>query len=124
MHDFTKLRVWDWSMDLTVSVYKLIAKFPKYEMYGLSDQLRRSSVSVPSNIAEGASRNGKKEFNYFLGISNGSAGEVYTQVELARRLNYISDEEAIPVLEAVMSTKRMIGSLQKSFKEKGEIKKS
>jgi four helix bundle protein len=115
MHDFTKLRVWNWAMDLTVKVYQLTKKFPKQEMYGLTSQLRRSSVSVPSNIAEGAYRNSNKEFNYFLGISNGSVGEVYTQVELARRLEYISNDEATPILEEVMSTKRMISSLQKSL---------
>jgi four helix bundle protein len=115
MHDFRKLRVWEWSMELTVRVYKLTNKFPKHELYGLTSQLRRASVSIPSNIAEGAFRNGNKEFNQFLGISTGSAGEVFTQVELARRLEYITNEEAQPILDDAMSTKRMIGSLQKTL---------
>ncbi|MEM6398590.1 MAG: four helix bundle protein [Bacteroidota bacterium] len=115
MHDFKQLRLWHWAMDLTEEVYKLTQKFPKYELYGLTQQLRRSMVSIPSNIAEGAYRNSNKEFNHFLGISNGSTGEVYTQLDLARRLGYLTSEEVDPILEKVDSTRRMIVKLQSTL---------
>lgn len=116
MHDFTRLKVWNLAMDLTVKIYKLTRSFPKHELYGLTSQVRRCAVSVPSNIAEGAYRNTSKEFNYFLGISSGSVGEAYTQVELAKRLEYITEDEAAPVLDELIHTKRMIGGLKNSLK--------
>ena len=115
MHDFKKLRLWDWAMDLTVDVYQLTEKFPRHELFGLTQQLRRSSASVPSNIAEGAYRNSNKEFFHFLGIANGSTGEVYTQIELACRLGYLKSQEANPILEVTESVRRMIGKLQSTL---------
>lgn len=103
-------------MELTEKVYRLTKDFPKREDYGLSQQLRRAAVSVPSNIAEGAYRNSNKEFNYFLGIAGGSAGEVYTQVEIAKRLGYVNDHDTEHVLDEADAVKRMIYNLQKQLK--------
>jgi four helix bundle protein len=84
--DFHDLKVWQRAMDLTVCIYKLTQKFPKDEMYGLVSQLRRASVSVASNIAEGRGRLNPAEFRQFLGIALGSTFEVQTQLLVARRL--------------------------------------
>ena len=89
------LDVWKRSMDLVEEIYKITAKFPSSEIYGLTNQLRRASVSIPSNIAEGASRKGDKELLYFINVAIGSIAEIETQMLIAVRLKYISDEEEI-----------------------------
>jgi four helix bundle protein len=86
-----KLEAWKQSMDLAVHVYSATAIFPKEETYGLVNQARRAVVSVPSNIAEGAARQTKKEFANFIHIAQGSLSELDTQLELARRLGFLSE---------------------------------
>ena len=85
------LDVWKRSMSFVETVYKLSAQFPKEEMYGLTSQIRRAAVSIPSNIAEGASRQSPKEFVQFLYISLGSLSEVETQLILSQRLLFIEN---------------------------------
>jgi four helix bundle protein len=80
-------------MDLVEMVYRLTKRFPRDEMYGLSSQLRRAAVSIPSNIAEGRSRAHLKEYLLFLSTAQGSVAEVQTQLEIAGRLNYLSVEQ-------------------------------
>jgi four helix bundle protein len=92
--DFHDLTVWQRAIDLTVCIYKLTQKFPKEEVYGLVSQLRRASVSVASNIAEGRGRLNPGEFRQFLGIALGSTFEVQTQLVVARKLA-IGNENAI-----------------------------
>lgn len=87
-----KLDVWRISMDLVTEVYKVTDKFPKEEKFSLADQIHRSAISIPSNIAEGAARNTKKEFVNFLHIAQGSLSELDTQIELAKRLKYIEEQ--------------------------------
>lgn len=87
-----KLDVWRMSMDLVTEVYKVTDKFPKEEKFSLADQIHRSAISIPSNIAEGAARNTKKEFVNFLPIAQGSLSELDTQIELAKRLKYIEEQ--------------------------------
>ena len=84
MHNFKDLRVWQKSIQLTTDIYKLLASFPTDEKFGLISQLKRSAVSVPSNIAEGAGRNSNKEFNHFLSISLGSLFELKTQLIISK----------------------------------------
>ena len=84
------LDVWKESVDLCVSIYRLTGSFPKTEDFGLTSQMRRASVSIPSNIAEGAGRGATKEFIQFLKIANGSLSELDTQLEVALKLHYIS----------------------------------
>ena len=81
-------------MDLTKQIYLLTNDFPKHELYGLTSQLRRAAVSVPSNLAEGAARNSRREFGYFISTARGSLAELETQVELAMFLGYISEDAA------------------------------
>src|SRR5690606_24522123 len=90
IQSFRDLLVWQKAMNLVTEVYQLTQQFPKEEMYGLSSQIRRAVVSVPSNIAEGHQR-GTKEFLQFLKIAKGSLAEVETQLEIALRLNYLQE---------------------------------
>lgn len=85
---YQNLRVWQRSVDLSVAVYELTRSFPPDELYGLTSQLRRASVSVSSNIAEGYGRASRPEFRRFLGIARGSAMEVQSQLAVARRLKF------------------------------------
>jgi four helix bundle protein len=86
MHNLKELKIWSKAIDLATEIYKLTAEFPKEEKYGLTSQIRRSAISVPSNIAEGAGRNSDKEFVYFLGVSNGSSYELQTQLVIHETL--------------------------------------
>ncbi len=86
IQSFRDLTVWQRSMQMTVSVYRLTQEFPREEIYGLTSQMRRAAVSVPSNIAEGHGRLGTKEYRQFLGIARGSNFELQTQLEIARAL--------------------------------------
>ena len=86
-----KLEVWKRSINMVTEIYKITEKFPKNELYGLSQQMRRCAVSIPSNIAEGAARNTSKEFVQFLSVSQGSAAELETQLIIAKNLGYIAD---------------------------------
>ena len=86
VRSFRDLQVWQRSMELTLVVYRLTQKFPREEVYGLTSQLRRCAVSIPSNIAEGQGRLNTREFKQFLGIARGSNCELQTQLEIARRL--------------------------------------
>lgn len=90
---FFDLRVYKESKELVKSVYRLLEKFPKYETYALGDQLRRAVVSVPSNIAEGSGRFSIKEKIHFIEIAYGSLTECLCQLDIARDLEYITDEE-------------------------------
>jgi four helix bundle protein len=87
VQSFRDLDVWKKSIQLTVSVYKLTQDFPKEELYGLTSQMRRAAVSVPSNVAEGHGRLNKGEYRQFLGIARGSNFELQTQIEIARALS-------------------------------------
>lgn len=97
MHNFKNLKVWEKSMALAVSVYKLMKAMPAEEKYGLTSQIKRCAVSIPSNIAEGTGRNTDAEFARFLDISNGSSNELETQLLLAQRLNFL-DANAVSLI--------------------------
>jgi four helix bundle protein len=107
------LKVWQESITLVIAVYKITEDFPKHEIYGLTSQMRRATVSIPSNIAEGACRKGKKEFIRFLFIALGSLSEVETQLEIALRLDYIKDSEEIN--KKIFFIRKMLANLIKSL---------
>lgn len=111
---FKDLRAWQRGMDLVEKTYRLSDGFPKEEAFGLRDQIRRAAVSVPSNIAEGSGRITKLDFKRFLRISLGSVCEVETQILLAKRLGYITLEQAKPALQDVDETGKMIRGLLQS----------
>src|SRR5260370_39261244 len=101
-------------MDLVEDVYRLTKAFPKEEIYGLTNQLRRAAVSIPSNIAEGQTRSHVKEFLQFLSTAQGSLAEVQTQIELAGRLKYLSAEQVEPVLQRADSLAKQLYALRHS----------
>ena len=115
MFSFQKLRVYQDAKGLTKDVYTLLEKFPNDEKYALCNQLRRAVVSVPSNIAEGISRNTNKEKFHFLGISYGSLMEVLCQLELAFEMNYIIKEELDELEKKIEIVAKEISGLRKSF---------
>lgn len=92
MHSFRELTVWQRAMRVVKQIYEITKGFPDEERYGLVAQMRRSAVSIPSNIAEGHTRQTKKEFKQFLAIARGSAAELQTQLMLARDLGYVTNE--------------------------------
>jgi four helix bundle protein len=117
MQDFRNLKVWDRSHQLVLNVYRITRKFPKEEIYGLTSQVRRAAVSIPSNIAEGCGRYGDQEFSRFIQIAIASSNEVDYQLLLAKELAYISDSD-YNVLEAeVNQVRQMLISLNKTLKK-------
>mgnify|MGYP001556979224 CR=1 FL=1 len=111
------LLVWKKSVEFVTSIYKLTADFPENERYGLSNQLRRAAISIPSNIAEGAARGSSKDFIRFLFISRASAVEIETQLIIAKNLGFIVDEGA-GFHEELNSIAKMITALINRLKEK------
>ncbi|HAH53956.1 MAG TPA: diversity-generating retroelement protein bAvd family protein [Flavobacterium sp.] len=93
MNYFKELKVWHKAIDLVTNTYLKTQNFPKEEIYGLTSQIRRCAVSIPSNIAEGCGRNTDKDFNNFLGISLGSAFEFETQLIICKNLNFINQDD-------------------------------
>ncbi len=118
MHNLKELKIWQKAIDLAVDVYKATENFPKEEKYGLTSQTRRSAVSVPSNIAEGAGRNSDKEFSHFLGISNGSSYELQTQLIISNKLNLLSDTTVEPLLYRIDEIQKMNYGFQETLKQK------
>ena len=110
MRNFRNYEIWQLAVDIAVSISTLCERFPKYELFALSDQLRRASVSISSNIAEGASRTSVAEFTHYLEISIGSAFEVETQILIAQKLNYITREECETLVTELQSLERRINS--------------
>ncbi len=102
-------------MDLVVHIYKMSSKFPKEELYGLTSQMRRSAVSIPSNIAEGRRRSSRNDFRHFLTIAYGSGSELETQVEIVKRLSFGDglnfDEIDTLLLQVMKMLNRMIATL-------------
>jgi len=107
MHNFRELKIWNKSMERPTEMYKATSNFPSEEKYGLTSQMRRCAVSIPSNIAEGAGRNSNGEFRQFLGIGNGSCFELETQVLLSNKLNLIDDKSIEPLLKVIDELQKM-----------------
>jgi len=99
MNDFRKLEAWQLSKELSLQIYNVTELFPESEKFGLSNQIRRSAISIPSNIAEGSGRNSKIDFNRFISIALGSSYELDTQLEIAFELSYISEENYLKLNE-------------------------
>lgn len=107
-------------MDLVEVVYGLSSRFPKEEMYGLTSQVRRAVVSVPSNIAEGEGRNAPNDFARFLSIAHGSLREVETQLLVSVRLKYLTEEDITNAMTLCEETGRIINGLKRSLKSRSE----
>jgi|SRR3989344_297601 len=118
MHSYQKLTVWQKSMELAEQIYIITSKLPKNETFGISSQMQRAAVAIPSNIAEGSKRNHKAEFIQYLAIANGSAAELETQLLLAKSIFKNLSIDFEKPLELVTEVLKMLYSLQTSFKNK------
>ena len=116
MKDFRQLKVWEKSHHLALAIYKETKKFPKEEVYGLTSQIRRASISIPTNIAEGCGLNTDKGFARFLQIAMGSASETEYQLILAHDLEFLSQETYEKLHNDVTEIKRMLASLLKTLR--------
>ena len=116
MSNHKELEAWKLSINFVTDIYKITQKFPKEELYGLTSQIRRSAISIPSNIAEGSARQSDKEFIQFLHIAMGSLVEIETQLIIAKNLSYIIalDEE----LDKISSIRKLVIGLIKYLKNK------
>jgi len=111
-----KLDVWKKSMIFVKDIYQATESFPKSEIYGLISQMRRAAVSIPSNLAEGAARKGKKEFKQYLNIAQGSISELDTQIELASMLNFIDEKLYNNLMDGLNTISKMLFGLSRSLK--------
>jgi four helix bundle protein len=116
MKDFRQLKVWEKSHQLALAVYKATKEFPKEELYGLTSQIRRSSMSVPTNIAEGCGRFTNADFARFLQMAMGSASEAEYQLILARDLGFLSNDVYEKLHNDTEKVKRMLTSLIKTIR--------
>jgi len=107
-----KLIAWQKSMDLYVAIFKLTQSLPKEELFGLSSQMRRSALSVPSNIAEGAAKDSQKDFSRFLNTAQGSLSELETQLDAGQRVGYFSDELTSPIFELTHEISALVAGLK------------
>ncbi|MFZ5994609.1 MAG: four helix bundle protein [Thermodesulfobacteriota bacterium] len=119
MGDFKKLKVWQKSHAVTLAVYKASRKFPKEEIYGLTSQIRRASVSVPANIAEGCGRNGDTEYARFLQIAMGSASELEYHLLLSQDLGFLVPSDYDQIVRDLSEVKQMLTSFIKKLKAEG-----
>ncbi len=119
---FRELKAWQLGMDLTEKVYLLTDSFPRSEIYGLSSQIRRCAVSIPSNLAEGHGRTSAKEFLQFIAIAYGSICELETQILLSHRLKYLDQSNLETVSTLLTETSKTIRGLQKAIRERVETK--
>ncbi|MEI7455845.1 MAG: four helix bundle protein [Nitrosomonadales bacterium] len=115
---YSELLVWQKAMDLVTQVYKFTATFPAEERFGLSAQARRAAVSVPSNIAEGHGRKSTASYLNFLSIAFGSLMELETQIQIAVRLGFIQEDEALVLLAKTDEIGKMLSGLKRSLAEK------
>ena len=121
---FRDLRVWQAAMELVEKIYKLTQSFPKHEVYGLTNQLRRAAVSIPSNIAEGHAREHSKEYLNFLSVTQGSLAELQTQIEIASRLGYAEHSSIRDLLEDSVSLSKQLYALRNAVAKQVDLKGS
>src|SRR2546422_8201712 len=120
IHTYRDLIVWQDSMDLVVAIYRTTATFPKEERYSLVNQLRRAAVSVPSNIAEGHGISRTGDYLRHLSVAVGSLSEVETQLQIARRLEYIAEDNQNRLLDSSNAIAKMLGGLIRSLRRRLE----
>ncbi|MDR1963456.1 MAG: four helix bundle protein [Planctomycetaceae bacterium] len=117
VRNYRDLIAWQKAMELTEKVYRATRTFPREEIYGLTSQVRRAAVSIPSNIAEGQARKSTPEFLHFLSIACGSRAEIETQIMIAKRLQYIDDVEANEILSLSSEVSSLLNGLINSLKK-------
>ncbi len=118
INEFKVLEVWQKSIQLVKKVYLLTRQFPKSEQFGFTSQIRRSTVSIPFNIAEGHARIGIKEYRHFISIALGSSAELETQIIIGQELEYIDADDGIEMFESIQSIRMMLNKLYSSLNRK------
>jgi four helix bundle protein len=118
VHSHRQLKVWNVGLEIAERIYRVTAGFPKHETYGLSSQMQRAAVSVPSNIAEGHARDSTKEFLHHISIAFGSLAELDTQLELSKRLGYSGAQDPNDLPARLTELGKMLSGLQRSLKAK------
>lgn len=116
MHQFKELEIWKRSRKFCSEMYSVTSSFPSDEKFGLTNQLRRAAVSIPSNIAEGSSRNSNKDFSRFLEIAIGSAYEIETQILIASDLKFITIEQSSTLIQELAEIIKMISRFRSTLK--------
>ena len=117
IESYKELLVWQRAMELTVEIYRLTKMLPREELFGLADQMRRSAVSIPSNIAEGQSRMGIKEFQHFLSIAKGSRSELETHLIICNQVGYLTEAVTAKATALAEEVGKMLTSLIKSLRQ-------
>jgi len=115
MHKVENLKIWQKAIALAKAVYLLVSELPSDEKFGLTSQIKRCAISIPSNIAEGAGRNSQKEFKHFLSIANGSSYELQTQLLLVIELNLINKDKVQPIIELCIEIQKMNYTFQQKL---------
>ena len=118
MRDHRKLRAFELSDDIAVQVYRITNVFPKEEIYGLTSQLRRAAVSVPSNIVEGCARASQAEYHQFLNIAFGSVRELQYQLDLSGRLGFIQEHDLMKIEAKVVEAEKVLSALIQSMRNR------
>jgi four helix bundle protein len=116
MHNFKELNIWKKSIELAQEIYSVMADYPNFEKFGLTNQMRRAVVSIPSNIAEGSGRASNKDFRRFLSISLSSAYELETQLIFSEKLGFITDEQCSKLTGDLNEIQKMVYGFRKSLK--------
>lgn len=120
MRDHTKLRAFEMADEVAVLVYQVTKAFPKEEVYGLTSQMRRASVSVPSNIVEGCARDSQAEYIRFLSLAFGSLRELHYQVDLSKRLGFLKDDNGELIESRITETEKVLNGLIRSLRDNGK----
>ena len=118
INSYKDLDVWNEAIELTIMIYELSMHFPKDELYGLTNQIRRSASSIPANIAEGWGRISSKEFKRFLLIARGSAMETETHLIIAVKLDYINRDSAVPIWKQIEKVNKLLFGTIRSIENK------
>ena len=119
MRDHTRLRAFEMADEVAVLVYRVTAGFPKEELYGLTSQMRRSAVSVPSNIVEGCARDSQADYLRFLHMAFGSLRELRYQIGLSKRLGFLCNEDLSLIEPSIVETEKVLNGLIRSLRGKG-----
>ena len=119
MNNYKELKIWQKSIDVAVKVYEITKDFPREELYGLTSQIRRSAISIPSNISEGYGKDGNKDYLKFLNIGISSLFEMQTQLEIAYNLKYITEIQFNKINEESKEIERMLSSFIRKIRERG-----